>query len=62
MNSIIKRDYQICKNCVMDTTDSKITFDEKGVCDGQKTFFVARGSMGVWKFLICNNLLISLAP
>ena len=31
MNSIITRDYQICKNCVMDTTDSKITFDEKGV-------------------------------
>ena len=29
----MKRDYQICSNCVMDTTDSKITFDEKGVCD-----------------------------
>ena len=28
-----KRDYQVCTNCVMDTTDSKITFDEKGVCD-----------------------------
>lgn len=26
-------DYQICTNCVMDTTDSKITFDDKGVCD-----------------------------
>jgi len=26
-------DYQICTNCVMDTTDSKITFDENGVCD-----------------------------
>lgn len=24
---------QVCTNCVMDTTDSKITFDEKGVCD-----------------------------
>ena len=25
--------YQICTNCVMDTSDPKITFDEKGVCD-----------------------------
>lgn len=24
---------QVCTNCVMDTTDSKITFDEQGVCD-----------------------------
>ncbi len=28
-----QRDYQICTNCVMDTTDSQITFDENGVCD-----------------------------
>ena len=28
----------ICTNCVMDTTDSKITFDEKGVCDHCNTF------------------------
>lgn len=27
------REYQVCTNCVMDTTDSKITFDERGVCD-----------------------------
>ena len=25
--------YQICTNCIMDTTDSKISFDEKGWCD-----------------------------
>lgn len=25
--------YRICTNCVMDTTDSKITFDSDGVCD-----------------------------
>lgn len=25
--------YMRCSNCVMDTTDSKITFDEAGVCD-----------------------------
>lgn len=27
------RAYQICSNCVMDTTDSKIVFDERGICD-----------------------------
>ena len=27
------RKYQMCSNCVMDTTDSAITFDEKGICD-----------------------------
>lgn len=25
--------YQICENCVMDTSDSGITFDENGICD-----------------------------
>jgi N-acetyl sugar amidotransferase len=33
------KQYQICTNCVMDTTDSKITFDEKGVCDHCSTFY-----------------------
>jgi len=33
------RPFQICTNCVMDTTDSKISFDEKGVCDHCNTFF-----------------------
>ncbi|MGY0219466.1 N-acetyl sugar amidotransferase [Endozoicomonadaceae bacterium StTr2] len=28
----------ICSNCVMDTTDSKISFDEKGVCDHCNTY------------------------
>ncbi len=32
------RDFQICTNCVMDTIDSKISFDEKGVCDHCNTF------------------------
>mgnify|MGYP001545169930 CR=1 FL=1 len=27
------RAFQICTRCVMDTTDSKIVFDENGVCD-----------------------------
>ncbi|MAJ98175.1 MAG: N-acetyl sugar amidotransferase [Flavobacteriales bacterium TMED288] len=30
---------QLCVNCVMDTTDSKITFDEKGVCDHCNTYY-----------------------
>lgn len=29
----MNRKYQVCTNCVMDTTDSKIKFDENGVCD-----------------------------
>jgi N-acetyl sugar amidotransferase len=31
--------YQICTNCVMDTSDPKITFDEKGVCDHCNGFY-----------------------
>jgi N-acetyl sugar amidotransferase len=30
--------YRICSNCVMDTTDSHISFDDKGVCDHCNTF------------------------
>lgn len=33
-----KRPYQRCSRCVMDTTDSKITFDEHGVCDHCRNF------------------------
>ena len=33
------RKYQICSNCVMDTTDSKIVFDENEVCDHCNTFY-----------------------
>ena len=32
-------DYQICTNCVMDTTDSKISFDDKGICDHCNTYY-----------------------
>src|SRR5690349_9994668 len=27
------RTYQICTNCIMDTSDSNITFDTRGRCD-----------------------------
>ena len=30
---------QICSNCVMDTSDSRITFDANGVCDHCRTFY-----------------------
>jgi N-acetyl sugar amidotransferase len=33
------KNYQICTNCVMDTSDSKIVFDDKGVCDHCNTFY-----------------------
>lgn len=29
----MSKDYQVCKCCVMDTTDKNITFDENGICD-----------------------------
>ena len=35
----MRRQYQICTNCVMDTSDSKIVFDEKGVCDHCNTYY-----------------------
>ena len=39
MDVFKSREYKRCTNCVMDTTDSKILFDEKGVCDHCNTFY-----------------------
>lgn len=36
---MLKRTYQICTNCIMDTTDSGIVFDEGGRCDYCRNFF-----------------------
>ncbi len=33
------QEYQICKNCVMDTSDTRIVFDENGVCDHCKDYY-----------------------
>lgn len=33
------RHYQICTNCVMDTSDGAITFDSRGVCDHCSNFY-----------------------
>lgn len=32
-------DIRVCSNCVMDTTDSKISFDSRGVCDHCNDFY-----------------------
>lgn len=39
IDNIADKTYQICSNCVMDTSDSKIVFDEKGVCDHCNDFY-----------------------
>lgn len=33
------REHRICTNCVMDTTDNAITFDENGICDHCRTYY-----------------------
>lgn len=35
----MSRKYQICSNCIMDTSDSTLTFDERGWCDYCRNFF-----------------------
>jgi len=34
------RPYQICTNCIMDTSDTRITFDSNGVCDHCNDFYI----------------------
>lgn len=36
---MITREYQMCTNCVMDTTDDKIVFDSNGVCDHCNSYY-----------------------
>ena len=33
------REHQICKNCILDTSDSKIIFDDQGQCDHCNNFY-----------------------
>jgi N-acetyl sugar amidotransferase len=42
----------ICMNCVMDTTDSKITFDDLGVCDHCRDF--KKNVYSVWQKNVNN--------
>lgn len=37
-SNVSKRAYQVCTNCVMDTSDPGISFDERGVCDQCRSF------------------------
>jgi N-acetyl sugar amidotransferase len=39
IRTMSKKYYQICTNCVMDTTDSAIVFDDKGVCDHCNNYY-----------------------
>ncbi len=34
-----ERTYQICSNCIMDTSDTRIVFDENGICDHCNDFY-----------------------
>jgi len=34
-----QRSYQICTNCIMDTSDSQLTFDERGWCDYCRNYY-----------------------
>lgn len=34
-----EREYRVCTNCIMDTTDSLIEFDENGMCDHCHNFY-----------------------
>ena len=51
------RAYQICTNCVMDTTDSKIVFDEKGVCDYCNSYY--RDVLPNWKPNVINEEMLN---
>ena len=50
---------KICKNCVMDTTDLDIKFDEKGICDHCNSFY--KSILPNWNYGIdkeeINNLI-----
>jgi len=39
MSAMREKNYVICRNCVMDTTDVMIVFDEKGICDHCNTYY-----------------------
>lgn len=46
--------YKVCTNCVMDTSDSQISFDDRGVCDHCNTFY--RKTLPYWKQLQTDKL------
>ena len=34
------KEYKICSNCIMDTSDTSISFDKYGVCDHCNKFYL----------------------
>jgi hypothetical protein len=44
---ISKKHYQCCTNCIMDSTDPEINFDDKGVCDHCNNFY--RNILPYWQ-------------
>ena len=38
MNNAVNRPKQVCQNCVMDTSDPEIIFDESGICNYCRDF------------------------
>lgn len=53
MNAIIAN--KTCSNCVMDTTDSKIIFDENGICDHCNNYYT--NLLPAWENLSKDKLL-----
>ena len=49
-----ERKFQRCTNCVMDTTDSAISFDEKGVCDFCNDYY--RNILPNWRAVSYTHL------
>ena len=46
--------FKICKNCVMDTSDPSIEFDENGQCSHCNSFYTAK-LYRAWKNLLSNR-------
>ena len=45
--------YKICKNCVMDTSDPSIEFDENGICSHCNSFYAK--TLPTWQELLSNK-------
>ena len=45
--------YKICKNCVMDTSDPSITFDDNGQCSHCNSFY--KNTLPAWQKLLSNK-------
>ncbi len=47
------KDYKVCSNCVMDTSDPSITFDENGICSHCNSFYSK--TLPYWNKLLINK-------